>query len=100
MDCSPPGSSIHGIFQARVLEWGAISFSGNLLLEWAIIEKLRRNEYGVFTRDIMFVIIQYLLLNTYYVPGMMKTFLHALFNLIFKARYEIDSTIFFILLMK
>ena len=23
-DCSPPGSSIHGIFQARVLEWGAI----------------------------------------------------------------------------
>ena len=24
MDCSPPGSSIHGILQARVLEWGAI----------------------------------------------------------------------------
>ena len=27
MDCSPPGSSVHGIFQAKVLEWGAISFS-------------------------------------------------------------------------
>ena len=27
MDCSLPGSSIHGIFQARVLEWGAIVFS-------------------------------------------------------------------------
>ena len=27
MDCSPPGSSIHGIFQARVLEWDAIVFS-------------------------------------------------------------------------
>ena len=26
-DCSPPGSSIHGVFQARVLEWGAIAFS-------------------------------------------------------------------------
>ena len=26
-DCSLPGSSIHGIFQARVLEWGAIAFS-------------------------------------------------------------------------
>ena len=26
-DCSPPGSSAHGIFQARVLEWGAIAFS-------------------------------------------------------------------------
>ena len=27
MDCSPPGFSVHGIFQARVLEWVAISFS-------------------------------------------------------------------------
>ena len=27
MDCSLPGSAIHGIFQARVLEWGAIAFS-------------------------------------------------------------------------
>ena len=27
MDRSPPGSSVHGIFQARVLEWGAIAFS-------------------------------------------------------------------------
>ena len=27
MDCSPPGSSVHGIFQARVLEWVGISFS-------------------------------------------------------------------------
>ena len=27
MDCSPPGSSVHGIFQARVLEWGVIAFS-------------------------------------------------------------------------
>ena len=27
MDCSPPASFIHGIFQARVLEWGAIAFS-------------------------------------------------------------------------
>ena len=27
MDCSPPGSSVHGILQARILEWVAISFS-------------------------------------------------------------------------
>ena len=32
LDCSLPGSSIHGIFQARVLEWGAIAFS-NMLAE-------------------------------------------------------------------
>ena len=31
-DCSLPGSSIHGILQARVLEWGAIAFSGFLSL--------------------------------------------------------------------
>ena len=31
MDFSPPGSSIHGIFQARVLEWGAIAFSSYIL---------------------------------------------------------------------
>ena len=30
MDCSLPGSSIHGILQARVLEWGAIAFSGKM----------------------------------------------------------------------
>ena len=28
LDYSSPGSSIHGIFQARILEWGAIAFSG------------------------------------------------------------------------
>ena len=33
MDCSPPGSSVHGIFQARVLEWGAIALSGS---EWLV----------------------------------------------------------------
>ena len=36
MDCSLPGSSIHGIFQARVLEWGAIAFSGEALY-WIVI---------------------------------------------------------------
>ena len=31
MDCSPPGSSVHGIFQARVLETGAIAFSADVI---------------------------------------------------------------------
>ena len=34
MDCSPPGSSIHGILQARGLEWGAIAFS-----KWQLVVK-------------------------------------------------------------
>jgi len=36
MDCSLPGSSVHGIFQARVLEWGAITFSVNIVGETVI----------------------------------------------------------------
>ena len=32
MDCSLPGSSVHGVCQARVLEWGAVAFSSSVLL--------------------------------------------------------------------
>ena len=32
MDCSPPGSSVHGISQARILKWVAISFSRDLII--------------------------------------------------------------------
>jgi len=38
MDCNLPGSSVHGIFQARVLEWGAIAFSGKTV--WQLLKKL------------------------------------------------------------
>ena len=37
MDCSLPGSSVHGIFQARVLEWAAIAFSG-ICARWLYIK--------------------------------------------------------------
>ena len=40
MDCSPPGSSVHGIFQARVLEWGAIAFSTKTVWIYADVEFL------------------------------------------------------------
>ena len=42
MDCSSPGSSAHGIFQARVLEWGAVAFSEALskTKEWAVAQFL------------------------------------------------------------
>ena len=40
MDCSPPGSSVHGIFQTRVLEWGAIAFSDWMLLYSLILQEL------------------------------------------------------------
>ena len=37
MDCSLPGSSVHGIFQARVLEWVAIAFSTRLCYYFIIL---------------------------------------------------------------
>ena len=40
MDCSPPGLSIHGIFQARVLEWGATAFSDVSQVQ-SLVGKLR-----------------------------------------------------------
>ena len=43
MDCSLPGSSTHGSFQARVLEWGAIAFS-----EWSITQPLERIHLNQF----------------------------------------------------
>ena len=41
MDCSPPGSSVHEIFQARVLEWVAIAFSAKIPYVQAMAMKLR-----------------------------------------------------------
>ena len=39
-DCSLPGSSIHGIFQARVLEWGAIAFKYHMISLYAESKKV------------------------------------------------------------
>ena len=47
MDCSLPGSFINGIFQARVLEWGAIAFSG-LLSYWLVNPPLLSHEANQF----------------------------------------------------
>ena len=46
MDCSLPGSSIHGIFQARVLEWGAIAFSefNKIKCEIVYVAKEKNND--------------------------------------------------------
>ena len=44
MDCSPPGSSVHGIFQARVLERGAIAFS----VLWSDLNEKEIQKKGLF----------------------------------------------------
>ena len=54
MDCSLPGSSVHGIFQAKVLEWGAIAFSDNksptteqLTFQWG--RRLKKKMYTIYS---------------------------------------------------
>ena len=49
MDCSLPGSSIHGIFQARVLEWGAIAFSVALTRQ-TVIGKVMSLLFNMFSK--------------------------------------------------
>ena len=45
-DCSPPGSSIHGIFKARTPDWNAISYSKTLCLRQIINKDLLYSSYG------------------------------------------------------
>ena len=51
MDCNPPGSSIHGIFQARVLEWGAVAFSEVYLSIKEMVSPLWEGALGGETLD-------------------------------------------------
>ena len=57
MDCSLPGSSVHGIFQARVLEWGAIAFFGPKLLadsKSKVVIQRKELLYSLFVSFIVF----------------------------------------------
>ena len=51
MDCSLPGPSVHGIFQARVLEWVAIAFSTNPVID---INKYKLNQCEINSSKILF----------------------------------------------
>ena len=75
MDCSPPGSSIHGIFWATVLEWGAIAYS-HCLLQTALIP-LFHIPHPVHRQIILALPLRYIhnpttshyLLSYYYIQG-------------------------------
>ena len=54
MDCSLPGSSVHGIFQARILEWVAISFSrgSSQLRDWTLVSCIGGRRFPIWaTRE-------------------------------------------------
>ena len=53
MDCSLPGSSIHGIFQARVLGWGAIAFSFFLLLTIFLAFQVEKSYFESYHGNIL-----------------------------------------------
>ena len=60
MDCSLPGSSIHRIFQARVLEWGAISFSrgSSQPRDWTQVSRTVGRRFTVWaTREVLRVVL-------------------------------------------
>ena len=57
MDCSPPGPSVRGIFQARVLEWGAIAFSAPALQTDSLPTELREYVYHIVFYFIKLIIL-------------------------------------------
>ena len=61
MDCSLPGSSIHGIFQARVLEWGAIAFSNGYSTILQFCSKVKFLFIMIDTGNIHFLLINSIL---------------------------------------
>ena len=54
MDCSIPGSSVHGIFQARVLEWGTIAFSvcQSTCLKYLLIQHIKKQTWKQKTNSV------------------------------------------------
>ena len=72
MDCSLPGSSVHGIFQARVLEWGAIAFSPLTPLN---CKKKKERERDISETHFLYNF----LVNMYTIfPGYLKMYPHVL----------------------
>ena len=49
MDCSLTGSSVHGIFQARVLEWGTVAFSVRLISKIVPFIKFGFSDYWIIS---------------------------------------------------
>ena len=69
MDCSLPGSSVNGIFQARVLEWGAIAFSA--IIHKCTLFKLFKCNANAYIFPLILSSITEIFLNPYYVSETM-----------------------------
>ena len=72
MDCSPPGSSLHGILQARILEWVAISFSrgSSRPRDWTRVSLIPGRRFNLWaTREAQIKVM----LNLTWVKNLLKT---------------------------
>ena len=85
MDCSPPGSSVHGIFQARVLEWGAIAFSKMFTMCQTLLPgTLQKISHLIFlTYFIFYTVLKvtlhlWLLQNIGYIPCVLQYILKSI----------------------
>ena len=58
MDCSLPGSSIHGIFQARVLEWVAVAFSKVRISIRRMVPSLSMSSFSIVQKSQEFVAVE------------------------------------------
>ena len=67
-DCSPPGSSVHGIFQARVLEWVAVAFSALLMSVTEILKSTMNEPDRIITTSEQFYKSTTALQNVLFTP--------------------------------
>ena len=87
MDCSPPGSSIHGIFQARVLKCAAIAFSNSCLFKIVILYHtmvfLFSNYFGIFILFFIVATPDYILANSVQGFSFLRTLTSIYFSFFF-----------------
>ena len=89
MDCSLPGFSVHGIFQARVLEWGAIDTSNKPynFVSLFVISKyndlLLKATYLNMKKEKYLNILSYALIYAYFLTSLHMFFIHLLLDYIF-----------------
>ena len=65
IDCSPPGSSVPGIFQARVLEWGAIAFSVDMLSRLVNFPSKEQASFNFMATDVQEMSLKYVCVYIY-----------------------------------
>ena len=78
MECSLPGSSIHGIFQARVLEWGAIAFSMFITIKFPL-----RTAFYYISQVLVCSVFMFICFKIFLISILIPSLIHWLFKSMF-----------------